>query len=115
MKDQRKCMVHFEDKGMFPKVHWRILDDSARFLGRIPRGLGFRMEDHCHCKTAMTWVPEGRRKVGRPKTTWRCTAEKERNELGWKSWNEAKPVASNRARWRECTAALWATWPEEDR
>ena len=41
MKDQRKCMVHFEDKGMFPKVHWRILEDSGRFLDRIPRGLGF--------------------------------------------------------------------------
>ena len=25
-KDQQKCMVHFEDKGMFPKVHWRILE-----------------------------------------------------------------------------------------
>ena len=34
MKDQRKCMVHFEDKGMFPKVHWRILEDSGR-LGLI--------------------------------------------------------------------------------
>ena len=35
---QRKCMVHFEDKGMFPKVHWMILKDSGRFLDRIPRG-----------------------------------------------------------------------------
>ena len=33
-------MVHFEDKGMFPKVHWRILEDSGRFLARIPWGLG---------------------------------------------------------------------------
>ena len=32
-------MMHFEDKGMFPKVHWRILEDSGRFLARIPRGL----------------------------------------------------------------------------
>ena len=41
IKDQQKCMVHFEGKGMFPKVHWRILeDDSGRFLARIPRGLG---------------------------------------------------------------------------
>ena len=30
MKDQRKCMVHFEDKGMFPKVHWRIMEDSRK-------------------------------------------------------------------------------------
>ena len=36
MKDQRTCMVHFEDQGMFPKVHWRILEDSGRFLARIP-------------------------------------------------------------------------------
>ena len=35
-------MVHFEDKGMFPKVHWSILEDSERFLARIPRGLGLR-------------------------------------------------------------------------
>ena len=42
-KDQQKCiMVHFEDKGMFPKVHWRILGDSGRFLARIPQGLGLR-------------------------------------------------------------------------
>ena len=32
MKDQRKCMVHFEDKS--------ALEDSGRFLARIPRGLG---------------------------------------------------------------------------
>ena len=32
-------MVHFEDKGMFPKVHWMIFEDSGRFLARIPRGL----------------------------------------------------------------------------
>ena len=38
MKDQRKCMVRFEDKGMFPKVHWMILEDSGRFLAGVPRG-----------------------------------------------------------------------------
>ena len=32
-------MVHFEDKGMFPKVHWMSLEGSGRFLARIPRGL----------------------------------------------------------------------------
>ena len=39
MKDQRKCMVYFEDKGRFPKVHRWFLEDSGRFLARIPRGL----------------------------------------------------------------------------
>ena len=68
--------------------------------------------------TALTWKPEGRRKVGRPRTTWRRTREKEGNEFGWKSWNEAKKVAKNRENWKEGTATLlclWATGPEEDK
>ena len=33
-KYQPKCMVHFEDKGIFPKVHWRILEGSQpEYLG----------------------------------------------------------------------------------
>ena len=75
-----------------------------------------RKDDNCHCMTlALTWAPEGRRKVGRPKTTWRRTVEKERNALGWKSWGVAKPIARDRVHWRRNLAALWATGPEEDR
>ena len=48
------------------------------------------------CFTALGWIPEGRRARGRPKTTWRRTAEKERNMAGWKSWNVAKVAAGNR-------------------
>ena len=29
---------------------------------------------------AMQWQPEGKRKVGRPKTTWRRTVEKKKNQ-----------------------------------
>ena len=67
------------------------------------------------CETALTWTPEGRRKVGRPKTAWRPTVENERRLLRWNSWNEARRVAAERANWRRCTSALWATGPEEDR
>ena len=40
MKDQRKCTVHIEDRGMFLKVHLWILEDSGRFLARVPSGGG---------------------------------------------------------------------------
>ena len=36
------------------------------------------------CSVAMSWVPEGKRRRGRPETTWRHTVEKERQEAGWK-------------------------------
>ena len=74
-----------------------------------------RMEKNSNCETALTWTPEGRRKVGRPKTTWRSTIENERRILGWNSWNEARRVAADRTRWRRFTSASWATGPEEDR
>ena len=44
MKDQRKCMVHFEDKGV-SKSALEVLDDSGRFLARIPKGLGLGLKN----------------------------------------------------------------------
>ena len=51
-------------------------------------------------RVALTWTPEGRRKRGRPPTTWRRTVEKERNNLGWKSWASAELAARDRQSWR---------------
>ena len=62
---------------------------------------------------AMTWAPEGKRKIGRPKTTWRRTVEKERGEMGWSSWHQARTVAKDRDRWRCCIEALCANRREE--
>ena len=42
------------------------------------------------CNVAMSWAPEGKRRRGRPKTTWRRTVEKERQEASWRSWEEVR-------------------------
>jgi hypothetical protein len=39
-----------------------------------------RLHPDRHARTALTWTPEGRRKKGRPKETWRRTVEREREE-----------------------------------
>ena len=55
-------------------IRWRWIRHILRTSpGNIPR-------------TALTWAPEGKRRRGRPRETWRRTAEKERNQLGWHSW-----------------------------
>jgi len=52
---------------------------------------------------SLGWTPEGRRKRGRPKTTWRRMVEVERNHAGWSSWNTARRAASDRKPMeREC-------------
>ena len=59
-----------------------------------------RMDNSCLPRIALTWAPEGKRKRGRPKETWRRTVEKERMALGFNSWVEAGLAAANRVSWR---------------
>ena len=57
-------------------------------------------------KVALRWTPAGKRKRGRPKTTWRKTVETELSEMGF-SWGEAKAIAKDKTRWkRDIVAAL---------
>ena len=48
-----------------------------------------RKERNDDCMVAMEWQPEGKRKVGRPKTTWRRTVEKEFRQKRWSSWSKS--------------------------
>ena len=59
--------------------------------------------------TALTWAPKGKRKRGRPKTTWRRMIEKEREECAWKSWEKVRKDAVSREKWRYVTEALYTT------
>jgi len=66
------------------------------------------------CAVSLGWTPEGRRKRGRPKTTWRRMVEVERNHAGWSSWNTARRAASDRKQWKENVKALCASWHGEN-
>jgi len=50
-------------------------------------------------REALDWNPQGKRRRGRPRLTWRRTVHNETLEKG-KSWNEVKKMAGNRTRWR---------------
>ncbi len=67
-------------------------------------------------RTALTWAPEGKRRRGRPRETWRRTVETERNQLGWCSWGAAIASAANRDGWRSFLAGLKSPHgPDEDK
>ena len=74
-----------------------------RWIGHVAR------QEASIAKTAMHWTPEGKRKRGRPKITWRRTVEKEIKEMG-KTWEGIKFMARDRQMWREHVAALHACW-----
>ena len=64
-------------------------------------------------KQALDWNPQGKRKRGRPVTTWRRTLDKELKTAKL-SWGEAKKKAQDRTKWRSAVKALCSQWSEED-
>ncbi|KAJ4434661.1 hypothetical protein ANN_23228 [Periplaneta americana] len=59
-------------------------------------------------KTAIDWNPQGVRKRGWPRKTWKRSIEEEVERCG-KSWKEVKRMVGDRIRWRNFIAALRPT------
>ena len=51
-----------------------------------------RMDHYSYPQIALTWVPEGKRKRGRPRETWRRTIERELKENRLGTWAAAAPL-----------------------
>ena len=78
----------------------RTVDEQVRtrrwkWLGHV-----LRMPSDKNPKIALTWAPEGKRRRGRPRETWRRTVNKEREHLGFKTWSQAEVAARDRVAWR---------------
>ena len=59
-----------------------------------------RIDNTRHAKIAILWTPDGKRKRGRPKETWRRTIERERKDLRFQTWTDATKVAKEKDKWR---------------
>ena len=49
---------------------------------------------------SLGWEPEGKRRPGRPKQTWRRVVLKRMKTAGINSWNEAAELAKDRESWK---------------
>jgi hypothetical protein len=67
-----------------------------------------RKEAEAIDKTALDWNPQGYRRRGRLKRTWRGTIEDEIRGTG-RSWNEVKGIAGDRSAWMLFMEALCST------
>ena len=81
---------------------------SLRWLGHV-----LRMEQDHISKVALRWTPPGKRKPGRPKTTWRRTVTQELEQMNL-SWGEAQHAARDRMQWRSLIEALCPIGDEEE-
>ncbi|RUS72298.1 hypothetical protein EGW08_019944 [Elysia chlorotica] len=63
-------------------------------------------------RQSLKWNPQGKRKVGRPKQTWRRSMETETRSAGM-TWTELKRDAQNRVRWRSVALAICSSGDPE--
>jgi hypothetical protein len=78
-----------------------------RWLGHV-----MRMAPNRIPKVALHWTPSGKRKRGRPRTTWRTiTSELEKWVFLWTRLY----VTKDRGRWRQIVDALCPIGNEEDK
>ncbi|KAI8494517.1 hypothetical protein Bbelb_277430 [Branchiostoma belcheri] len=77
------------------KLTTEITGRRLKWLGHV-----LRMPDNRIPKVALNWRPEGKRKRGRPKTTWRRTVSDDLAAMGL-SWKSVNNMAQDRPRWRK--------------
>ena len=78
-----------------------------RYLGHV-----FRMEDGRVPKQALYWTPQGSRRVGRSKETYRRTLHRDLRRNGM-SMEELREMAHDRGMWKTATD-LWIAMSKED-
>ena len=71
-------------------------------------GHTLRKSDECIAKQALRWNPQGQRKVGRPRNTWRKEVEKDMTQQGW-NWSEVRRRAQDREGWKQLVCGLCST------
>lgn len=69
------------------------VSDTILMKNAIGLAMPYKIQNSKIYTTALICHPEGRKKVGRPKTTWLRTTEQERSQLGWNSWTSARAAA----------------------
>ena len=82
------------------KLSIKVKERRLRILGHT-----LRMPDRRHPRRSLEWTPDGgKRRRGRPTTTWRRTVTKDLQEMRL-TWQEAEALAEDRTSWKRSVAA----------
>ena len=74
-----------------------------RWLGHV-----LRLPNNSLARVALRLTPQGKRKRGRPKITWRRSVEAELRDAGL-TWETARKQAKDRQKWRSLVEAPCAS------
>ena len=78
------------------KVSTTIQYRRRRYIGHI-----LRQNPASYQHAVIKWQPQGKRSLGRPRETWKRTAERDLRCLRINSWDDAFVEAQDRVKWRK--------------
>jgi len=93
------------NKGLQRITHQKSIENQIKRRKWNWIGHTLRKETGAIGKTALDWNPQGYRRRGRPKRTWRRAIEDEIRSTR-RSWNEVKGIAGDRNAWKLFMDAL---------
>lgn len=62
------------------------------------------------CRQALEWNPQGSRRAGRPKLTWRQSVKQDMDRMNIHSFGALRAIANDREKWKSFVEALYPTW-----
>ena len=65
-------------------------------------------------RQSLTWNPQGKRKRGRPRNTWRRDLDADAKQMG-QTWGQLERLAQNRDAWRKLVGGLCPRWDHRRR
>ena len=90
-------------------IERQILERKWRWIGHT-----LRKDSGNRARQALDWNPQGKRRRGRPRKTWRRSVHEEAERMG-KSWEQLKGVARDREEWKALTEALCSARKEKEK
>ena len=89
----KRPLTELQQRGQIPMVK-QVRKRKWAWVGHT-----LRRPSNSITRQALHWNPQGKRKRGRPKNSWRRDTEKEMKILG-KNWKELQQLAEKRRLWR---------------
>ena len=106
---RRILQIHWPDtisnSELWEKTQQRPVEEEIRRRRWAWIGHSLRKPATSTTRQALTWNPQGKRRRGRPRNTWRQDLQADTRKMGY-TWNQLERMAQDRGLWRSVVDGL---------
>ena len=106
---RRILQIHWPDtisnSELWEKTQQRPVEEEIRRRRWAWIGHSLRKPVTSTTRQALTWNPQGKRRRGRPRNTWRRDLQADTRKMGY-TWNQLEKMAQDRGLWRSVVDGL---------